>query len=211
MIFQEQIESIMRENHLKHITAFIDDEGNIRVRTYNSYPERYKRNSESIKERAREYYRKNREIIRRYQHEYYLRTRGKEAKKRAPNAPTYIPTPDGLAKAMAYAYSRSGMELKVDDLRATAVQMMQFFGFEREVVGNHLEHDEIAMMYQLEDLGLVDTRVEEYNLPEGNSWRVNYFILNARKIKEYSSMKVEENPSCISQVYQDLPEAAWVR
>jgi len=211
MIFQEQIESIMRENHLKHITALIDDEGNIRVRTYNSYPERYKRNAESIRERAREYYRKNRGKIRKYQREYYLRTRGKEAKKRVLNAPTYIPTPDDLAKAMAYAYSRSGMELKVDDLRATAVQMMQFFGFEREVVGNHLEHDEIAMMYQLEDLGLVDTGVEEYNLPDGNSWRVNYFILNARKIKEYSSMKVEENPSGISQVYQDLPEEAWVR
>ena len=123
----------------------------------------------------------------------------------------YLPTPDDLAKAMAYAYSRSGMELKVDDLRATAVQMMQFFGFEREIVGNHLEHDEIALMYQLEDLGLVDTRVEEYNLPDGNSWRANYFVLNARKIKEYSSMKVEENPSGISQVYQDLPEEAWVR
>ena len=88
MIFQEQIESIMRENHLKHITAFIDDEGNVRVRTYDRYPERYKRNTESIRERASEYYRKNREMIRKYQHEYYLRTRGKEAKKRVLNAPT---------------------------------------------------------------------------------------------------------------------------
>ena len=210
MIFQEQIESIMRENHLKHITAFIDGEGNVRVRTYN-YPERYKRNSESIKERAREYYRKNRETIRKYQHGYYLMTRGKEAKKRFLNAPTYIPTPDDLAKAMAYLYSKNGAVLSAEDLRDTAIQVMQFFSFEKEVVGNHLEHDEIAMMYQLEDLGLVDTRVEEYNLQDGNSWRVNYFILNAKKIREYSSMKVEENPSCISQVYQDLPEEAWVR
>ena len=88
---------------------------------------------------------------------------------------------------------------------------MQFFGFEKEVVGNHLEQGEIALMYQLEDVGLVDTRIEEYNLRDGNSWRINYFILNVKKIREYSSMKVEENPSCISQVYQDLPEEAWVR
>ena len=123
----------------------------------------------------------------------------------------YTVTHQDLAKAMTFLYSKNGAVLPAEDLRATAVQMMQFFGFEREIVGNHLEHDEIAMMYQLEDLGLVDTRVEEYNLPDGNSWRVNYFILNARKIKEYSSMKVEENPSGISQVYQDLPEEAWAR
>ncbi len=121
----------------------------------------------------------------------------------------YVPTPDDLARAMAYLYSRNGMDLKADDLRDTAVQIMQFFGFEREVVGNHLEHDEIAMMYQLEDLGLVDTRVEEYNLLDGNSWRVNYFVLNARKISEYSSMRVERDEE--SNVYASLPEEVWVR
>ncbi len=121
----------------------------------------------------------------------------------------YLPTPDDLAKAMAYAYSRNGMELKADDLRDTAAQMMQFFGFEREVVGNHLEHDEIAMMYQLEDLGLVDTRVEEYNLPDGNYWRANYFVLNVKRIKEYSSRSVEYNEPL--NVYENLPEEAWVR
>ncbi|MCW6158005.1 MAG: hypothetical protein LVQ63_00760, partial [Thermoplasmatales archaeon] len=102
-----------------------------------------------------------------------------------------------------------GMDLKADDLRDTAIQVMQFFGFEREVVGNHLEHDEIAMMYQLEDLGLVDTRVEEYNLLDGNSWRVNYFVLNVKRIKEYSSMSVERDEA--SNVYEELPEEAWVR
>ena len=123
----------------------------------------------------------------------------------------YTVTPQDLAKAMAYLYSKNGAVLTAEDLRDTAVQVMQFFGFEREVVGNHLEQDEIALMYQLEDVGLISTRIEEYNLLDGNPWRVNYFILNARKIREYSSMKVEENPSCISQVYQDLPEEAWVR
>ena len=76
------------------------------------------------------------------------------------------------------------MILKADDLRDTSIQVMQFFGFEKEVVGNHLEQDEIALMYQLEDVGLVDTRIEEYNLLDGNPWRVNYFILNVKKIRE---------------------------
>ena len=123
----------------------------------------------------------------------------------------YMPIQGDLAKAMAYLYSREGTILKEEDLRDTALQVMQFFGFEREVVGNHLEQDEIALMYQLEDVGLVSTRIEEYNLLDGNPWRVNYFILNARKIREHSSMKVEENASDVSHVYEHLPEEAWVR
>ena len=123
----------------------------------------------------------------------------------------YTPIPGDLAKAMAYLYSREGTILKEEDLRDTALQVMQFFGFEREVVGNHLEQDEIALMYQLEDVGLVSTRIEEYNLLDGNPWRVNYFILNAKKIKEYSSKKTEENAPDVSQVYEYLPEEAWVR
>ena len=124
---------------------------------------------------------------------------------------SYIPTPKDLARAMAYLYSREGTILKEEDLRGTALQVMQFFGFEKEIVGNHLEQDEIALMYQLEDVGLVDTRIEEYNLLDGNPWRVNYFILNAKKIREYSSKEIESNLSDVSQVYQDLPEEAWVR
>ena len=123
----------------------------------------------------------------------------------------YIPTPGDLAKAMAYLYSRNGTELDVDDLRDTAMQVMQFFGFEREVVGNHLEQDETALMYQLEDAGLIGTRTEEYNLTDGNPWRVNYFILNSEKVKEFSSRTVEENQDEVSQVYENLPEEAWVR
>ena len=123
----------------------------------------------------------------------------------------YTVTPQDLAKAMAYLYSKNGAVLTAEDLRDTAVQVMQFFGFEKEVVGNHLEQDEIALMYQLEDTGLVDTRIEEYNLLDGNSWRVNYFILNVKKIREYSSKEIESNLSDVSQVYQDLPEEAWVR
>ena len=199
MTIESELLGILRKHGIKHMSAFLE-ENEIKVRIYGN---------STFDQRA--YYRKNREMIRTYQHEYYLRTRGKEAKKRVLNAPTYIPTPDDLAKAMAYLYSRNGMILKADDLRDTSIQVMQFFGFEREVVGNHLKQDEIALMYQLEDVGLVDTRIEEYNLLDGNPWRVNYFILNVKKIREYSSKKTEENAPDVSQVYEHLPEEAWVR
>ena len=123
----------------------------------------------------------------------------------------YTPTPQDLAKAMAYLYSQNGTGAKADDFRDTAMQVIQFFGFEREVVGNHLEPDEISLMYQLEDIGLINTKIEEHNLLDGKPWRVNYFILNVKKIREYASKNVEENPSDDSQVYQDLPEEVWAR
>ena len=101
--------------------------------------------------------------------------------------------------------------LRQDDLQDTALQVMQFFGFEREVVGNHLEPDEISLMYQLEDVGLVGTRIEEHNLIDGKPWRVNYFILNAKKIRECSSKNLEGNSIDVSQVYDDLPKEVWAR
>ena len=123
-----------------------------------------------------------------------------------------IPTPEDLAKAMAHIFSREGTILRADDLRDTAIQVIQFFGFESEVVDNHLEPDEISLMYQLEDVGLVSTMIEEHNLLDGKSWRVNYFILNSSKIKEYSSKNVkEENQGDLSQVYENLPEEVWAR
>ncbi len=123
----------------------------------------------------------------------------------------YFPTPEDLAKAMAYLFSKEGMMLRQDDLQDTALQVMQFFGFEREVVGNHLEPDEISLMYQLEDVGLVGTRIEEHNLIDGKPWRVNYFILNAKKIRECSSKNLEGNSIDVSQVYDDLPKEVWAR
>jgi hypothetical protein len=76
-------------------------------------------------------------------------------------------------------------------------------------VGNHLEQEDIALMYQLEDIGLVGTRIEEYNLVDGKEWRVNYFVLNAKKIREYSSRSVERDE--VADVYGNLPEEAWAR
>ena len=203
MTVESEIIEIVKRHDLRHVSAMLRGDGTVKVSVHVRKPPRAKGFDRAA------YYRENSERIRKYQHEYYLRIRGKSAKKRILKATTYIPTPDDLARAMAYLYSRNESVLGAEDLMDTAIQVMQFFGFEREVVGNHLEHDEIAMMYQLEDLGLVDTRVEEYNLLDGNPWRVNYFVLNVKKIREYSSISVERDEA--SNVYEDLPQEAWVR
>ena len=123
MIFQEQIESIMQKNHLMHISAMLREDGTVKVSVHARKAPRVKGFDSAT------YYR---ERIRKYQHEYYLRTSAKNLMKGNVSAIAYIPTPDDLAKAMAYLYSRNGMILKANDLRYTAVQVMQLFGFERE-------------------------------------------------------------------------------
>jgi hypothetical protein len=122
-----------------------------------------------------------------------------------------IVTHDQLASAMAHCYSEVGRKTKQNEFGETATQIMQFFGFEREVVGNHLEQDEIALMYQLEDIGLVSTRIEEYTLMDGTPWRVNYFILNSEKIREFSSKTVRTNQDNASLVYENLPAEVWAK
>ena len=122
-----------------------------------------------------------------------------------------IVTHDQLASAMAYCYSEMGRKTEPNEFGETATQIMQFFGFEREVVGNHLEQDEIALMYQMEDIGLINTSIEEYTLMDGTPWRVNYFILNSEKIREFSSKTVRTNQDNASLVYENLPAEAWAR
>ncbi len=111
---------------------------------------------------------------------------------------------------MAYLYSQKGIEAKADDLLDTAIAIMQFFGFENEVVGNHLEHEDLAVMYQLEDLGLVKTRIEEYLITTNRVWRANYFILDKKKIKEYAAMGPQKKDEFFD-LYDNLPEEVWVR
>ena len=199
MTVESEILGILKKYGIGHISAFVDGES-VKVRIYG------RRTFD-----PKEYYGNNREKIRKYQADFYVRTRKKNNRRRAVSSRSYIPTPRDLASAMAYLYSQSGTVAKVDDFSDASAGIMQFFGFEREVVGNHLEQDEIALMYQLEDIGLVNTRIEEYTLMDGTPWRVNYFILNSEKIREFSSKTVRASQDNASMVYENLPAEAWAR
>ena len=76
---------------------------------------------------------------------------------------------------------------------------------------NEEQKQERALMYQLEDIGLINTRMEEYTLMDGTPWRVNCFILNSEKIREFSSKTVRVNQDNASLVYENLPAEALAR
>ncbi len=205
MTVESEVIEIVRAHNLRHLSATVTEDGRVKVSVLERKPPRVK-GFDPVK-----YYQGHRDAIRKYQADYYIRTGKKSHRRRAVPSQSYFPTPQDLASAMAYLYSQSGTVAKADDFSDASAGIMQFFGFEREVVGNHLEQDEIALMYQLEDIGLVSTRIEEYTLMDGTPWRVNYFILNSEKIREFSSKTVRTSQDNASLVYENLPAEAWAR
>jgi hypothetical protein len=186
MKIESEMLDILRRYRINYISAVLDG-GTARVRAY----------------------RRKTFDLRKYQDEHLIRARDKDRGNESEAQSRFIPTPDDLARAIVNAFLREGSHINIEDVRNTAAQIIQYFGFEREVIGNHLEPEETALMYQLEDMGLVNTRMEEYKLPNGSRWRVNFFVLNIEKIREYSSRSVEHDEA--SSVYGSLPEEAWVR
>ncbi len=202
---ENQIEAIMRKNGLRHISAVIQDDNSFRIKLYRiSRISYYQRHRERIREYARNYYHRNRERIRKKQHEYYLR---RKSAKRKPLIS--IPTPAHLARAISKSYNMKGLRTRPEDFMDMAVQVMNLFGFEREIASNQLEHEDIAVLYALEDLGLARARTEEVTLPDSKPWRINSFILNYERIHELSQANGE--PEAAADVYSNLPEEAWVR
>jgi len=212
MTVQEQIEMIMRKNGLRHLSAFLFDDDTIRIRTYRreqvSY---YRKHAEDKREYGKNYYWKNKDRIRKYQHEYYIKRRyGISPSNGRGNRPI---NHEELANALAYAYSLRGTEIPMDDAMSTSLQILSFFGYENQVLGNSLDQEDLALMYQLEDLDLVKTEVEYDTVAGNKEWRINYFLLNKKKIREYASRERENETGKneFSSIYDNLPEEAWAR
>ncbi|MGC8546074.1 MAG: DUF6015 family protein [Thermoplasmata archaeon] len=118
-----------------------------------------------------------------------------------------------LAGAIVHALSLKGMEISMDDAMSTSLQILSFFGYENQVLGNSLDQEDLALMYQLEDLDLVKTEVEYDTVAGNKEWRINYFLLNKKKIREYASRERENETGKneFSSIYDNLPEEAWAR
>ncbi len=222
---KERIKSKQLEYYYKNREKLLDHKREVYEYNRKYHREYYRKNKDRIIKRQREYNLNNKEKIRDIKRRYYLRMKEKImnyqmerywANKKKTEADSlehvqrYIPIPQDLARAMAKLYSKNGIEVRADDFLDTAMAVLQFFGFENEVVANHLEHEDLAVMYQLEDLGLVKTRIEEEILATNKIWRVNYFILDARKIKEYAAMEPQKKDEFFD-LYDNLPEEVWVR
>jgi len=75
-----------------------------------------------------------------------------------------------------------GMDEK--EARGIAEHIMNFFGFEDRIIDNYFDNEDRSILYFLQDKGLVSSRSEEVYLSNGKkTWRIFYWILNTKKIK----------------------------
>ncbi|MEM0449509.1 MAG: DUF6015 family protein [Methanomassiliicoccales archaeon] len=109
-----------------------------------------------------------------------------------------------LSRAIA---KKVGLEKDAAD--TLALRVLNYFGFENEVIDNTLDQEDRRLFYFLQDMGLLKTAWEEALLPNGRSWRIFYWYLNTEKIEEFSKDEIIQNEE--KELYNTLPAEIWVR
>ncbi len=91
-----------------------------------------------------------------------------------------------------------------------SLRVLNYFGYDEEIIDNVLDQDDRRMFYFLQDVELLSTHWEEAVLPNGRMWRVFYWSLNVPKILEFARPQHEETAAEIG-LYDSLPEDVWSR
>ena len=116
-----------------------------------------------------------------------------------------IVTYEALARAV-----KNKMEVTEDVADDISIRVLNYFGFEDEIIDNALDQDDRRMFYFLQDVQLLTTHWEEVVLPNGRTWRVFYWGLNAEKIEKYAAPPIETADVELG-LYDSLPEGVWSR
>ncbi len=95
------------------------------------------------------------------------------------------------------------------ELEDFASYIMGFFGFDDQIIDNVLMPRDREVFFNLEEEGFVTSTQEDSSIPSGKSWRIHYWRLKVRKIKELASM--EDEPEEEEDIYESIPDDAWVR
>jgi hypothetical protein len=119
--------------------------------------------------------------------------------------PRPIVTYETLAEAV-----KNRLEVTEDVSDDISFRVLNYFGFNDEIIDNVLDQDDRRMFYFLQDVQLLTTHWEEAVLPTGRTWRVFYWVLNIDKIMRFAAPPhveaVEEHG-----LYETLPEDFWSR
>ncbi len=91
-----------------------------------------------------------------------------------------------------------------------AIRVLNYFGFEYDVIDNLLDQGDRRLFYFLQDIELMKTEWEEVVLPTGRTWRVFYWILNVDHIDEFAK-EVETKCPVQPELYDSLPAGTWSR
>ena len=111
-----------------------------------------------------------------------------------------------LTLAIKNSTVKSGMP--EDQAEATALYVLNFFGYSERILDNVLEPEDRDAFYMLEDADILTTEREETTLSNGREWRIHYWMLRKEKIKELASGKIVKEEE---EVYRQVPDDVWLR
>jgi len=121
-------------------------------------------------------------------------------------------TVDILSKALVNALRLRNYSMDYNDALEIAEHILNFFGFEEQIIENVLENDDREILYFLEDLGIIEFRVSTLHTFEGKEWNVSTVHLKKNKISELANQEIEPSSEIeISEIYEKLPEEVWIR
>ncbi|MBS3781033.1 MAG: hypothetical protein KGY66_00305 [Candidatus Thermoplasmatota archaeon] len=119
---------------------------------------------------------------------------------------------EGLKKAIEMVLEENDMEpTRAEDM---AEKVMNLFGYDKTITDNLLSPRERDTFYKLEDLDILFTEEESTNLPSGKKWRIHYWVLNEKKIRELLEEEQEiedEEDTEKKTIYEDLSDEVWER
>jgi hypothetical protein len=116
-------------------------------------------------------------------------------------------TVDELIRALKRTETYSGMS--DSELQEFASYIMGFFGFDDQIIDNVLMPRDRGIFFALEEEGFLTSTQEDSSIPSGKAWRIHYWRLKTRKIRELARAKDEVEDE--ENIYDSIPEDAWVR
>ena len=116
---------------------------------------------------------------------------------------------DDLTRAIMQSVN---MLMEEEPAKEMANHVLGFFGYSFRIIDNVLEPEDRDAFYMLEDTGILSTAREETTLYNGKTWRIHYWLLDPRKVKEYSFKQRESAvPDDNMGLYSEIPEEVWER
>jgi len=108
-------------------------------------------------------------------------------------------------KALKHTKTYSGMSDR--ELEDFASYILGFFGFNEQIIDNVLMPRDREIFFSLEEEGFLTSTQEDSSIPSGKAWRIHYWRLKTRKIRELAN--TEEKQEEEKDIYDSIPDDAW--
>ena len=115
-----------------------------------------------------------------------------------------------LTRAIERTLVRRGT-ITAEEARPVARMVLGYFGADDSVLDNKLSSDDRDRFYQLEEEGLLTSEEEDATVSRGKTWRIHYWLLKKRRIRDVGQTGEAPPPDDAESVYRSIGEAAWQR